>query len=119
MACAIKHPDVQANTSAFDLQNRGKAAIFELPFNFPVYFTPEALGNVKGFKCPSLPRVFLPVPLIYRFDFQLERGKGRNSEKGWGSNTITEELKESRNGNGIKHPLPAAWMKNEDLLETM
>lgn len=58
VACTIKHPDVQAITSAFDLQERGKAAIFELPFNFPVYFTPEALGNVKGFKCPSLPRVF-------------------------------------------------------------
>lgn len=30
-----------------------------------------------------------------------------------------EELKESGNGSGIKHPLPAPWMKNEDLLETM
>ena len=28
---------------------------------------------------PFTPHVFLPLLLIYRFDFQLERGKGRNS----------------------------------------
>lgn len=28
---------------------------------------------------PFTSRVFLPLPLIYRFDFQLERAKGRNS----------------------------------------
>lgn len=61
----------------------------------------------------------LPLPLIYRFDFQLERGKGRNSGQGGVGDTIVEELKESGTRDGIKHPLPAPWMKNEDLLETM
>lgn len=28
---------------------------------------------------PFTSHVFLPLLLIYRFDFQLERGKGRNS----------------------------------------
>lgn len=46
---------------------------------------------------PFASRAFLPLPLIYRFDFQLERGKGRNSEEGVGGVgcTIMEKLYKS------------------------
>lgn len=70
---------------------------------------------------PFSSRVFLPVRLIYRFDFQLERKKKGGILKGGKHHHDMEELKASceEKGKDIKCLLPASRMKYRELLESM
>lgn len=77
----IKQEDVLRNAPGFNPLKRGIAAIFELHFNFLFISLSEALGTLKGFKCPSVPVSFSHCLWFIDLIFSL-RGKGGEIPKG-------------------------------------
>lgn len=77
----VKQEDVLRNAPGFNPLKRGIAAIFELHFNFLFISLSEALGTLKGFKCPSVPVSFSHCLWFIDLIFSL-RGKGGEIPKG-------------------------------------
>lgn len=89
----IKQEDVLRNAPGFNPLKRGIATIFELHFNFLFISLSEALGTLKGFKCPSVPVSFSHC--LWFIDLIFSLGGKEKFRKGKKHHHDMEELKAS------------------------